>query len=73
MADSARSYRSKAGDTVDSIAWSHYGSLAGGQLEALLEANPGLAGRGDVLPAGELITLPVVEASADSSVVTLWS
>jgi phage tail protein X len=50
-------YRTSDGDMVDRICWKHYGRTAG-TVEAVLEANPGLAARGPVLPAGVIINLP---------------
>ncbi|NKD78163.1 phage tail protein [Haematospirillum sp. H1815] len=35
-------YQTRDGDTVDYIAWKHYGGTAPGVVEQLLEANPGL-------------------------------
>ncbi|MEQ9132642.1 MAG: tail protein X [Salinisphaeraceae bacterium] len=57
----SQTYRTKAGDMVDEICWLHYGRSRG-TMEIVLEANPGLAAYGPVLPAGVVITLPVVEA-----------
>lgn len=50
-------YRTIDGDTVDLIAWRHYGRHAG-TTEFLYEANRGLAFYPLVLPAGIEITLP---------------
>ena len=50
-------YRTRDGDAVDAIARRHYGPRAG-LVEAVLEANPGLADHGARLPAGLLIALP---------------
>ena len=42
-------------------------------MEAVLEANPGLAERGPLLPAGLLIELPELPAeSRESGAVRLW-
>jgi len=67
---SSQQYRTKTGDTVDSICWAYYDTTASGQVEAVLEANRalGLPGYGPELPAGIIITLPVVEATVTSSV-----
>lgn len=54
-------YRTQAGDQLDEICWLYYGRTQG-TVEAVLEANKGLADRGMILPAGVLITLPTIEA-----------
>ncbi|WP_042266796.1 tail protein X [Paraburkholderia heleia] len=45
------------GDTVDAICWRYYGRTDG-TVEAVLEANEGLADLGVVLPLGTLVDLP---------------
>lgn len=65
-------YRTSEGDTVDYIAWRHYGATDRRIVETLLQANPGLADRGDVLPAGVLVTLPEVEPVQAKRGVKLW-
>lgn len=50
-------YQTIDGDTVDLIAWRHYGRH-GGTTELIYEANRGLAFQPLVLPAGIEITLP---------------
>lgn len=64
-------YRTKDGDTVDWICWTHYGRSAG-TTEAVLEANPGLADWGDRLPAGVAVVLPDLPAPNRRRVVRLW-
>ncbi|WP_296250297.1 tail protein X [Pseudomonas sp. UBA4194] len=60
------------GDTVDLICWRIYGRTAG-VTEAVLEANPGLADLGPVLPHGTLVTLPEVAPQAEQTqMVNLW-
>lgn len=49
-------YRTVEGDTVDLIAWRHYGDEA--LATAIFDANPGLADLGAVLPSGTLVRLP---------------
>ena len=49
--------RAQQGDTVDAICQRVYGRTAG-VTEAVLEANPGLADLGPVLPHGTVIDLP---------------
>ncbi|MCO7537808.1 tail protein X [Pseudomonas asiatica] len=64
--------RTQQNDTVDALCWRHYGRTAG-VVEAVLDANPGLAGHGPVLPAGLLITLPELQTAApERQTVSLW-
>ena len=55
----ADTYRTNGGETVDEIAFRHYGRHQG-TTEAVLEANRGLADQPLVLPEGLTITLPVL-------------
>jgi len=64
-------YRSQEGDMVDWICWKHYGRQAGA-VEAVLDANPGLAKLGPVLPAGTIIELPVLPDPSRNGTVRLW-
>ncbi len=60
------------GDMLDAVCRLHYGPLPGA-AEAVLEANPGLAGRGPGLPAGVRIELPELDPPPpDSGTVRLW-
>lgn len=68
----ATAYVTRTGDTVDYIAWKYYGTTAGNTTEKLLEANPGLAGQGTVLPDGITIVLPVIEQPTTRRGVKLW-
>lgn len=69
MADQKRTQQN---DTVDALCWRHYGRTAG-VVEAVLEANPGLADKGPVLPSGLLVTLPELQAAApERQMVNLW-
>lgn len=62
----------KQGDTVDLMCWAYYGRTDG-VVEQVLEANPGLAGHGPVLPVGTLITLPdTADAPKQPPQVHLW-
>lgn len=47
------------GDTVDALCWRHYGRTDG-TVEAVLEANNGLADYGPVLPLGLSVELPEI-------------
>lgn len=65
-------YRTKDGDAVDAICWRHYGEQSGA-VEVVLEANPGLADIGPVLPAGIIIELPELPpAVQELPTVRLW-
>jgi len=68
----AEHLRTQQNDTVDAVCWRHYGRTAG-VVEAVLEANPGLAGHGPVLPIGLLINMPDQQTAApDRQMVQLW-
>lgn len=60
------------GDTVDSLCYRHLGSSA--QVETVLDANPGLAALGPVLPEGTPVTLPdaALAAPATKAFINLW-
>lgn len=66
-------YTTREGDMVDWICWRHYG-VQSGAVEAVLEANRGLAEYGDALPAGLEITLPEIALPVVSTdrMVRLW-
>ncbi|WP_175773478.1 tail protein X [Paraburkholderia phenazinium] len=49
------------GDTVDALCWRHYGRTDG-TVEAVLEANAGLADFGVFLPIGTPVSLPELAA-----------
>ncbi len=66
-------YVTADGDTADYIAWKQYGTQAGRITERLLEANPGLAARGPILPAGIVIQLPELDTAQAKEGVRLWS
>lgn len=65
-------YLTIEGDVVDHIAFRIYGR-SDGATERLLEANPGLADRGPVLPAGIAVQLPPPPAQAPRQAIRLWS
>lgn len=66
-------YVTADGDTVDYIAWKQYGTHDNRVSERLLEANPGLAARGPVLPAGIVIHLPALDTAQATEGVRLWT
>lgn len=63
----------RQGDTLDALCWRHLGRT-GGVVEAVLEANPGIASLGPVLPHGTPIDLPepTTTAPARQALVQLW-
>jgi phage tail protein X len=65
-------YTTRDGDTADYIAFKFYGSLAGQAVEQLLEANPGLADYGPILPGGLQVNLPKLAAASKVKGVALW-
>ncbi|TNB92208.1 phage tail protein [Pseudomonas jessenii] len=68
----AVSIRAQQNDTVDALCWRHYGRTAG-VTEAVLEANPGLADYGPILPQGLLVQMPDAHAAAPQrKTVHLW-
>ncbi|HHA2675028.1 TPA: tail protein X [Stenotrophomonas maltophilia] len=61
-----RRYSTREGDVVDAIAWQHYGEESPEILIAVFEANPGLADRDPILPAGVTIILPEIQRPANT-------
>ncbi|MCP5136610.1 MAG: tail protein X [Gammaproteobacteria bacterium] len=64
-------YRTTDGDMVDLIAHRHYGPKPGA-VEAIYEANPGLAEFDVPLVAGINITLPELPKATEPETVRLW-
>ena len=67
MATTTRTVHARQGDTLDLLLHRHTGRTAG-TTEATLAANPGLAGRGPILPMGTLIELPDVAPQPTTSI-----
>lgn len=68
----AEQLRTQQNDTVDDLCWRHYGRTAG-VVEQVLAANPGLASRGPILPAGLLVTLPTLQTTVpERQMIQLW-
>lgn len=63
--------RTRQDETVDSLCWRHYGATQG-VVEAVLQANPGLAASGPVLPQGMQVRMPVITARTVQPVIQLW-
>ncbi|QNM96383.1 tail protein X [Chitinimonas koreensis] len=61
----------RQGDSLDAVCYRHYGRSAG-VLEAVLEANPGLAALGLILPEGTAVELPEVAPPATQPLIQLW-
>lgn len=62
--------RTSEGDLLDVLCYHHYGHLDG-TVEAVLDANQGLASEAQPFRAGLLITLPEIE-TAVAGEVRLW-
>lgn len=65
-------YQTRDGDTVDFVAWKFYGATDNRVVEQVLEANPGLADRGAILPGGVEIVLPEISKPATHKGIRLW-
>lgn len=64
--------RSLQGDTVDLLCARYYGSTAG-HTERVLDANPGIADHGPILPLGTPVTLPAQPTNpARAGTLKLW-
>ena len=59
------------GDTLDMICARYYGRTEG-VFESVLDANPGLAELGAVLPYGTAVELPDVQSSPVTETINLW-
>lgn len=66
-----QTYRTRDGDMLDWICHKHYGRTAK-VVEAVLEANPGLAELGPVFDVGVLINLPELPSAPAVKTVRLW-
>lgn len=67
----ATQVRTLQGESVDALCWRHYGRTQGA-VEAVLQANPGLARYGLILPQGLLVHMPALSAPPPKTTVTLW-
>lgn len=68
----ASTYVTQEGDRLDLICWDTYGQTYG-YVEAVLEANRGLADYGPILPAGVTIVLPdLAPAPAAKPTTRIW-
>lgn len=64
-------YRTKPGDMLDAICHVYYDGRPGA-TELVLEANPGLARQGVIIPDNTVIELPALPEPEDDSTVVLW-
>lgn len=65
-------YQTSEGDTLDYICWKFYGQQSGA-VELVLEANPGLADLGEVLPLNTGVILPTLPIPAvEAQPLRLW-
>ena len=67
----ATQIRTLQAETVDALCWRHYGRTRCA-VEAVLQANPGLASCGPILPQGILVLMPTLPAPAPKTTVSLW-
>lgn len=67
-----RTITSRQGDTLDALIWREAG-LKAADIARVLEANPGLADLGPVLPLGTRVRLPATSSRAHARpLVQLW-
>lgn len=71
MAEQFETYRTGEGEMVDEIAFKRFGTSRG-VTERILDANPGLAALGEVLPIGTILKIPVPEIADRATVPRLW-
>ncbi|HHF3242407.1 TPA: tail protein X [Vibrio alginolyticus] len=71
MSSNGVQYQTRRGDMLDWVCHQHYGQRPKA-VEAVLDANPGLAKYGPVLPAGLIINLPDLGPAENKSRVSLW-
>jgi phage tail protein X len=62
----------RQGDTVDALVWRERG-LGAAEIGAVLEANPGLADAGAILPIGTPVVVPAVTPASNTvPLIQLW-
>ncbi|GFM34021.1 tail protein X [Desulfovibrio subterraneus] len=67
-------YQTKEGDALDRICWQFYGTRAdmATAVALVLEANPGIAKHGPLLPAGVVLSLPDLPTPVEERGISLW-
>lgn len=65
-------YLTKQNDVLDDVVSRFYGDTDNRIVEIVLEANPGLADLGPVLPPGVSVELPTRPATAAKTITRLW-
>jgi len=68
----ADTYLTRDGDVLDWVVWKYYGATSNRYVEQVLEANPGLADYGPVMPGGVRVLLPDLAPPVSGSSVRLW-
>ncbi len=63
-------YQTREGDMVDDICWRYYERVD--VVIDVLDANPGLAEYGAILPKGIMILLPEIEIGEAIESIGLW-
>lgn len=64
--------RAREGDMLDALIWRE-AALGSSAIAAVLDANPGLADLGPVLPLGTRVTIPdAAPAAASTPLINLW-
>lgn len=63
-------YRTKENEALDWICFQHYRDS--NVIPRVLEANPGLADYGELLPAGLVIELPELPSAPLQDTIRLW-
>jgi phage tail protein X len=71
MSSQFEEYRTGEGEMVDAIAFNRFGTSRG-MTEAILDANPGLAATGEIIPTGTIVRIPVPEVKDRTTVRRLW-
>lgn len=65
-------YTTKNGDMLDKVCWDYYGPRQGA-YELVMDANPGLAKVGPILPSGMVLVMPELPAIEKNGTVSLWN
>ena len=63
----ARTIRTSDGDRLDTLCFRYYGNL-NGTVEAVLDANPGLAAVAQPFDAGVVIVLPDIDVTPEKPI-----